>query len=103
MITYDKSQIAVNDKRDAGNALSLPWNDEYYCAFASRRDIHNYEYSDEDVLHKYGVQMVMCERMPEILAGAMGQQMFTVRMRTLAEVEEFVKYVHKKKSDADRI
>jgi hypothetical protein len=40
--------------------------------------------------------MVMSERMPEILSGAMGQQMFTVRLKTYQEVEEFVNFVHEK-------
>ena len=39
----------------------------------------------------------MCERMPEILSGAMGQQMFTVKLKTKAEVDEFVEFVHKKR------
>lgn len=91
MVIYDSYRPMDNDPEHAVD-------DEYYCAFASRRDIHNYEYSDEEVKERYGRQMVMCERMPEILAGAMGQQMFTVRMKTLAEVEEFVNYVHKKRN-----
>lgn len=99
MVIYDKSPFSLKNTQEPEYAI----DHEYYCAFASRRDIHNYEYSDEDVRQRYSGQMAMCERMPEILAGAMGQQMFTVRMKTLAEVEEFVKYVHKKKKDEDRI
>ena len=95
MIAYDKSQHAGH-KHNTSNALSLPWNDEFFCAFASRRDIHSYKYSDDDVRRRYANQLVMCERMPEILSGAMGQQMFTVRLKTYKEVEEFVAYVHEK-------
>jgi hypothetical protein len=40
--------------------------------------------------------MVMCERMPEILSGAMGNQMFTVRLNNYDEVKEFVNFVHAK-------
>ena len=96
MVCYDKSQIASAYQHNGGNALSLPWNQEYYCAFASRRDVYNYLHSDEEVKHRYGSQMVMCERMPEILSGAMGNQMFTVRLNDYQEVEEFVKFVHEK-------
>ncbi|MCQ2199908.1 MAG: hypothetical protein MJZ19_09360, partial [Paludibacteraceae bacterium] len=88
---------AVSSKHNAGNALSLPWNDEYYCAFASRRDIYDYVYSIEDVKERYKEQLVMCDRMPEILSGAMGQQMFTVKLKTKKEVDDFVDFVHKKK------
>ncbi len=96
MIAYDKSLHAAVSKHDVGNALSLPWNDEFYCAFASRRDIYDYEYSIDEVKEKYGNQLVMCERMPEILSGAMGQQMFTVKLKTKKEVDDFVEFVHKK-------
>lgn len=97
MVTYDRSQTAAAYKHDAGNALSLPWKEEYFCAFASRRDIYDYVYSIDDVKEKYGERIVMCERMPEILSGAMGQQMFTVKLKTKEEVDEFVEFVHKKK------
>lgn len=97
MVTYDRSQTAAAYKHDAGNALSLPWKEEYFCAFASRRDIYDYVYNIDDVKEKYGERIVMCERMPEILSGAMGQQMFTVKLKTKEEVDEFVEFVNKKK------
>ena len=49
--------------------------EQYYCAFASRRDIYKYVHTHEDILAKYGDRMVMCERMPELFKAAMGQQM----------------------------
>ena len=94
MITYGKSQIAADTKHDISNALSLPWKEKYYCAFASRRDSHTYTHTDDDVRREYADKMVMSERMPDILSGAMGNQMFTVRLKTYEEVEEFVRYVH---------
>ncbi|MBR4266851.1 MAG: hypothetical protein IKQ46_12430 [Bacteroidales bacterium] len=96
MICYDKSQEASAYYHNGRNALSLPWHNEYYCAFASRRDSHNYVHSDEEVKERYKNQMVMCERMPEILSGAMGNQMFTVRLNSYDEVKEFVNFVHAK-------
>lgn len=69
----------------------------YYCAFASRRDIYRYLHSHDDVLHRYGGDMVMCERMPELFSAAMGQQMYTVRLNTMDEVQEFINYVHEKR------
>ena len=39
----------------------------------------------------------MCERMPEILSGAMGNQMYTVKLKTEEEKEEFIRFVHNKK------
>lgn len=68
----------------------------YYCAFASRRDIYTYVHSHEEVVRKYQNQLVMCERLPDLFKDAMGQQMYTVRLDTLDEVEQFVAYVHQK-------
>jgi len=49
------------------------------------------------VLQRYGDRMVMCERMPELFSAAMGQQMYTVRLESMEEVNEFVEFVHLKK------
>ena len=70
--------------------------EQYYCAFASRRDIYHYAHTHEEILQKYGKQMVMCERMPELFKDAMGQQMYTVKLNTYEEVEAFVAFVHEK-------
>ena len=96
MIAFDKSKLASSYQHDAGNALSIPWKNEYYCAFASRRDICQYAHTDDEVREAYQHELMMCERMPEILSGAMGQQMFTVRLHSLDEVTEFVNFVHQK-------
>ena len=70
---------------------------QQYCAFASRRDIYQYIHSHEEVLSRYGDRTMMCERMPELFSAAMGQQMYTVRLQTMEEVNDFVKFVHEKK------
>ncbi len=70
---------------------------QQYCAFASRRDIYQYVHSHDEVLGRYGDRMVMCERMPELFSAAMGQQMYTVRLESLEEVNNFVNFVHEKK------
>lgn len=82
MVTYGESHTPIGE--------------QYYCAFASRRDIYQYAHSHEEILAKYGDKMVMCERMPELFKDAMGQQMYTVRLNTYEEVEAFVAFVHQK-------
>ena len=82
MVTYGESHTPIGK--------------QYYCAFASRRDIYQYVHTHEEILEKYGDKMVMCERMPELFKDAMGQQMYTVRLDTYEQVEEFVAFVHLK-------
>ena len=74
-----------------------PIGEQHYCAFASRRDIYQYVHSHDEVLKRYGDRMVMCERMPELFSAAMGQQMYTMRLESMEEVNEFVEFVHLKK------
>jgi hypothetical protein len=72
-------------------------NEQYYCAYASRRDIYNYVHTHEEVLSRYQDRMVMCERLPELWKAAMGQQMYTVKLNTVEEVKEFIEFVTSKK------
>ena len=66
---------------------------DQYCAYASRKDMHQYKHSHEEVIEKYGDCMRMCERMPDVLSGAMGNQMYTVVLKTQEEVDEFNRFV----------
>jgi len=72
---------------------------DHYCVYASRRDIHQYVYSHQEVCQRYGKQMVMCERMPDVLSGAMGNQMYTIHAYSLDEVNEFIEYVQLQKGE----
>ena len=72
-------------------------HEQYYCAFASRRDIYNYVHTHEEVLIRYARNMMMCERLPDLFYDAMGQQMYTVRLNTLDEVHEFMHFVQDKR------
>ncbi|MDO4181117.1 MAG: hypothetical protein Q4D36_07485 [Bacteroidales bacterium] len=75
-----------------------PQGEQHYCAFASRRDIYKYVHTHEEVVERYKDALVMCERMPDILSGAMGNQMYTVRLETKEEIESFINFVHEKKT-----
>ena len=86
MVAFGRSDLAASSGE----------REEYYCAFASRRDIYRYVHSLGEILGKYGEAMVMCERMPDIMSGAMGNQMYTVRLKTEEEKDEFIRFVHEK-------
>lgn len=75
----------------------LPENpDQQYCVYFGQRDRFTYVHSKEDILAKYGSRIKMCERMPDILSGAMGNQMYTALLPTREEMDEFVKYAGEK-------
>lgn len=53
-------------------------------------------HTHEEILQRYGSAMVQCERMPALFHAAMGQQMYTVRLKTSEEKDRFIEYVHAK-------
>ena len=62
----------------------------YHCVYAARRDNHSYVFSYNEIAEKYKDNIVMEERMPEVLAGAMGNDMITARFTTLDECLNFI-------------
>ncbi|MBQ9272905.1 MAG: carbamoylphosphate synthase large subunit [Mogibacterium sp.] len=82
--------VAFNERRlpDIGG--------DRFCAYASRRDIHQYVHSHEEIMEKYGNNMRMAERMPDVLSGAMGNQMYTAVLDTQKDVDEFNEFIHKR-------
>lgn len=65
-------------------------SDEHaYCAFAGRRDGKDFVYSHEEILEKYGENMKMVERIPDVLSGAMGNQMYVARFVTKEGMDQF--------------
>ena len=60
-----------------------------YCAYAGRRDGKNFLLNDSQVAEKYGNRLKMNQRIPEVLAGAMGNQMFVALFDTKEEMDLF--------------
>ena len=70
--------------------------EDFFCVYASRRDIHHYVHSHEEILSRYGTNIVMCERMPEMMVPQMGNQMYTVKLADLAATKEFIRFVQER-------
>lgn len=66
---------------------------KYTCVYASRRDGHQYSHTHEEIMDRYGANMVMQERMPDILADAMGNTFYTARFVDKEDVQKFIEYV----------
>lgn len=61
-----------------------------YCVYTGRRDGVDYALSTEDLLERYGAHMRLYTRMPDALAGTMGNQVAIACFDTRAEVQEFI-------------
>lgn len=64
-----------------------------WCVYASRKDAISHVHTHEEILACYGDKLVMCERMPEVFATAMGNQMYTALLDSEDEVREYVEYI----------
>lgn len=83
MVTEDKS-------------LTPESGDDHVCVYASRKDGREYVHSHEEIMERYGDKMAMCERMPDILSGAMGNQMYTAHADDEKAAQEFIAFVHER-------
>ncbi len=75
----------------AYNSTMYPEGEHYFCAFAGRRDGKNFILSHEELCAKYAANLKMVERIPDALAGAMGNQMYVATFSTKEEMDAFYK------------
>ncbi len=66
-----------------------PTGEHQFCAFAGLRDGKNFVMSHDEILQKYGAQMRMVSRIPDALAGAMGNQMYIAVFPTQEAMNAF--------------
>lgn len=68
----------------------------YYCAYVGKRDGLDYKNNDAAIYARYGSNICMHERMPEILGKAMGNDMYIARFRDMKSLNEFAAFVYEK-------
>ena len=80
MVAFGKTYVDLNKQH-------------YFAAYCARRDGKQYLHSEEEIWTRYGDRIVMRERMPEILSGAMGNEMFTAKLDSEEELQEYNEFV----------
>ena len=73
----------------AYDSTLTPVGGHQFCAFAGLRDGKNFKMSHEDIMAKYGHCMKMSGRMPDALAGAMGNRMYVATFPTREAMDSF--------------
>ena len=68
---------------------TMPIGQHAYCAFAGRRDGKDFVMSHKDILEKYGPNIKMMDRLPDVLADAMGNQMYVAVFSSQEELDAF--------------
>ena len=73
----------------AFDKTSIPEIDHYFCAYLGRRDGKRFVMSHEDIMRVYGARMKLVGRIPQVLSGAMGNQMYIAVFPTREEMDRF--------------
>ena len=91
MINYAHSTNVYKIWADmiAYDSTLTPVGGHQFCAFAGLRDGKNFKMSHEDIMAKYGHCMKMVDRMPDALAGAMGNRMYVATFPTREAMDSF--------------
>ncbi len=79
MVAFDKSTVPVGEHA--------------FCGFAGRRDGKNFVMDHNAIMDKYGANMKMVGRVPDALAGAMGNQMYVATFPTEEALWGFYKEI----------
>ena len=80
MVAYDERRIPES-------------GEHFYCVYASRKDGHTYAHTHEEIMEKYSSRMLMQEEMPPMNWPQMGRYMYTARLETFEEAQEFIRFV----------
>ncbi len=67
------------------------------CVYAGRRNGYSYVHTHEEILEKYGNDIVMCEPIPEVWSGAMGNFMYTAHAADEKAAEEMIAFVQQRR------
>ena len=81
MIAFDRSTLETGE--------------HMFCAYAGRRDGKDFVLSHEGILEKYAAELRMVERIPDVLADAMGNQMYVAVFPTKKALDKFYRDVLK--------
>jgi len=67
--------------------------DKYICAYAARKDGHDFTHSHEEIMARYGNDIVMQEEMPPIDWPSMGRYVYIARFKEKEEMDRYFSYV----------
>lgn len=76
------------------DAKIMPENEgKYYCAYAARKDGHAFVHSHEEIMSRYGNDIVLQEEMPPIDWPSMGRYVYMAKFPEKEDMDQFFRYV----------
>ena len=82
------AEMVTSDKR-----IQPESSERYLCAYAARKDGHAFTHSHEEIMERYGSDIVMQEEMPPIDWPSMGRYVYMAKFRDKAEMDEYFAFV----------
>jgi len=82
------AEMVTEDKR-----IQPESSERYLCAYAARKDGHAFTHSHEEIMERYGSDIVMQEEMPPIDWPSMGRYVYMAKFRDKAEMDEYFAFV----------
>ena len=67
--------------------------EQYYCAYAGRRDCYAYTHNHQDILARFGAQICMAERVPAALSDDLCDMAYIARFKEKKDVDRFFAFV----------
>ena len=80
MVTQDKRMMPESGER-------------YICAYAARKDGHTFTHTHEEIMERYGSDIVMQKEMPAIDWPSMGRYVYMARFKEMAEMDRYFAFV----------
>ena len=71
-------------------------DNQYYCAYAGRRDCYHYKHSHHDIVNRYGAALCMAERVPAALSDDLCDMAYIARFEDRKEIDRFFAFVCEK-------
>ena len=82
------ADMVTQDKRNMLGSGEL-----YYCAYAARKDGYDFEHTHEEIMDRYGNDIVLQEEMPPIDWPSMGRYVYVARFKEKEEMDQFFSFV----------
>jgi hypothetical protein len=82
------AQLLVTGRTD------LTYARKYHCCYASRKNSIPYRYSHEEVMARYGRNMVQVVNVPGVFAAALGDVGYIFRSPEVKAIREMTGYIH---------
>ena len=91
------AEMVTQDKRSTSGS-----GESYYCAYAARKDGYDFVHGHEEIMDRYGKDIVLQEEMPPIDWPSMGRYVYMARFKAKEEMDRFFSFVLDESGTSDK-